>query len=180
MILLFGILLILTDFFLEPALNAYQVRRARRGRVSSRNITGSTHSRLEWRATSVLQLQRLAHSAIGSGTWFNTADETPTTLPYEKLAVLNINNRKCPFYEPLEKVSDMSDDSKVRPKAKKIDTSMTDSTLSKVMGSSVLPLEPVPKPWSWRFGRVRTGMSDATLAGEETPKSAEMAKKGWV
>lgn len=80
---------------MESLLDAYQNRRAKS--LPHYSVTRSTHSRLEWRAMSILQLQRMAHEGIGSGTWLKTTSETPITRPYERLGMLDIRNEKRPL-----------------------------------------------------------------------------------
>ncbi|KAH7084584.1 hypothetical protein FB567DRAFT_400442, partial [Paraphoma chrysanthemicola] len=50
----------------------------------------------EWQANSVLQLQRMAHENVGSGTWSRATDAIPVTQPGETLAVLDVTDRKHP------------------------------------------------------------------------------------
>jgi len=56
----------------------------------------SPYSRLEWATSSTLQLQRLAHEAIGSGTWIKGSDTIPITTAEVKLSALDISNTKHP------------------------------------------------------------------------------------
>ncbi|KAF2014548.1 hypothetical protein BU24DRAFT_482050 [Aaosphaeria arxii CBS 175.79] len=93
-LLIIGTSLIVVDIGLEPALNAWQEFRAKS--LTHQSVSRSTHSRLEWRAMSFLQLQRMAHQGIGSGTWFKTTSENPVTLPYQELGMLDIRDQKIP------------------------------------------------------------------------------------
>ncbi|KAF2655639.1 hypothetical protein K491DRAFT_678705 [Lophiostoma macrostomum CBS 122681] len=95
LILIIGGILITTDIFLEPALNSYQNRRAKS--LPHYSINRSTHSRLEWRSMSILQLQRMAHEGIGSGEWLKTTSENPITVPFQKLGMLDIRDKKRPL-----------------------------------------------------------------------------------
>jgi hypothetical protein len=54
------------------------------------------YEQLEWRSNSFLQLQRLAHEALGFGTWSRADDHVPTTEPMELLGQLNVSNPKHP------------------------------------------------------------------------------------
>jgi len=56
------------------------------------------HERAEWNINSTLQLQRLAHEAIGAGTWGRTFSETPVTLPDQTLGTLSF--KKPPMHHP--------------------------------------------------------------------------------
>jgi hypothetical protein len=80
---------------LEPALNSYQNHRAKS--LPHHSITRSTHSRLEWRSMSILQLQRMAHEGIGSGEWLKPTSENPITVPFQKLGMLDIRDEKRPL-----------------------------------------------------------------------------------
>lgn len=95
LILILGTILILADIFLEPTLNAYHSWRAKY--LPHQRVSRSTHSRLEWQSMNFLQLQRMAHQGIGSGTWLRTTSETPITLPYQELAMLDVRDQNKPL-----------------------------------------------------------------------------------
>lgn len=76
-------------------LNSLQNRRAKH--LPQYRVTRASHSRLEWRTMSFLQLQRMAHESIGSGTWLKTTSETPITVPYQELGMLDIRDQKRPL-----------------------------------------------------------------------------------
>ena len=46
----------------------------------------------EWSAHSTLQLQRMAHEAIGAGIWRRTTSEIPVSLPNQPLGTLDFMN----------------------------------------------------------------------------------------
>jgi hypothetical protein len=54
----------------------------------------------EWNTTTTIQLQRLAHEALGLGHWSRVDHLTPVTLPGEKLGVLDIRDAKHPLLKP--------------------------------------------------------------------------------
>ncbi len=54
------------------------------------------HSLLEWRTNEILQLQRLAHEAVGFGTWSKTTSAIPVTDKGELLARLDVNPQGHP------------------------------------------------------------------------------------
>ena len=51
---------------------------------------------LEWISNDTLQLQRLAHEAVGAGDWEGACDDYPRTRKMNRLAVLDIADRKHP------------------------------------------------------------------------------------
>ncbi|KAL6155178.1 hypothetical protein ACJQWK_01354 [Exserohilum turcicum] len=53
-------------------------------------------SSLEWISNDTLQLQRLAHEAVGAGDWTGARDDYPLTRKNDLLAVLDIADRKHP------------------------------------------------------------------------------------
>ncbi|KAJ4303483.1 hypothetical protein N0V90_002378 [Kalmusia sp. IMI 367209] len=55
-----------------------------------------SYSRLEWDNNSFLQLQRLAHEAIGLGTWSRSRTGVPVTAPGELLGVLDVTDSDHP------------------------------------------------------------------------------------
>jgi hypothetical protein len=56
------------------------------------------YSTLEWIVNDTLQLQRLAHEAVRSGTWKDTDGNFPTTAQCELLAGLNVTNPTHPKF----------------------------------------------------------------------------------
>lgn len=46
---------------------------------------------------SVLQLQRMAHEGIGSGTWSGLTSENPITEKFQKLGMLDVRNQHQPL-----------------------------------------------------------------------------------
>jgi len=75
-----------------------------------RNIRLPTYAMLEWDNNSALQLQRLAHEAVGSGSWFRTAHSVPITEFGETLGALDVSDPKharLRRYTPLEELSDL-------------------------------------------------------------------------
>lgn len=166
-ILFFGSAIIILDLTLEPMITSYHNRRARKDDLPTHHFTGSEHSRLEWRATSVLQLQRLAHAAVGSGTWSRTANETPVTKPFEKLAVLNISKRHCPVYQSQFAESSMEE---MSPEF--------DSVEKCAQVAESLPATPPSPPQSiqakFEMRRAETGMSGKTLAIKSSQHQEDM------
>ncbi|KAF2870603.1 hypothetical protein BDV95DRAFT_495673 [Massariosphaeria phaeospora] len=54
------------------------------------------YRRLEWIVNDTLQLQRLAHEAVGAGTWTGACDDYPTTVRGEVLAELDWTDPEHP------------------------------------------------------------------------------------
>jgi hypothetical protein len=52
---------------------------------------------LEWITNDTLQLQRLAHEALGAGVWEGACDDFPRTRDGDQLAVLDITDQKHPL-----------------------------------------------------------------------------------
>jgi hypothetical protein len=84
-----GALIIITSLVLPIAVEHFQRRRNR-------------YSSLEWTTNDTLQLQRLAHEAVGAGTWKGTIDDYPTTADREMLAVLDVTDPTHPRLEAAE------------------------------------------------------------------------------
>ncbi|KAK7525364.1 uncharacterized protein IWZ02DRAFT_233114 [Phyllosticta citriasiana] len=76
-----GGLIILLSYTLEPIVSFVQRRR---------NL--DVYARLEWCANGTLQLQRLAHEALGAGTWSDAAEAVPVTAKGDRLAVLDVSD----------------------------------------------------------------------------------------
>lgn len=55
-----------------------------------------TYAHLEWNSNATLHLQRLAHEALGLGTWSRTSESIPVTKAGDKLGVLDITDRMHP------------------------------------------------------------------------------------
>lgn len=55
------------------------------------------YARLEWKATTTLQLQRLAYEAVGSGTWSGTTNTVPVTECGEALDIFDISDKQHPL-----------------------------------------------------------------------------------
>ena len=88
-------LIILTSFVLPVVVERVQRRR-------------NPYSSLEWIANDTLQLQRLAHEAVGAGTWRGTHTDCPTTAQAELLAVLDVSQPKHPRLKVAESVVGLS------------------------------------------------------------------------
>jgi hypothetical protein len=56
----------------------------------------SSYSSLEWIVNDTLQLQRLAHEAVGAGIWQDTDGDFPKTAQCELLAELDVTNPTHP------------------------------------------------------------------------------------
>jgi hypothetical protein len=56
---------------------------------------------LEWIANETIQLQKLAHEAVGAGDWVGACDDYPRTRKGDRLAVLDVSGRKQPILEVL-------------------------------------------------------------------------------
>jgi hypothetical protein len=78
-----GGLIIVTSFALPIIVRRIQKRQ-------------NSYSTLEWIVNDTLQLQRLAHEAVGSGIWQDTDGNFPTTAQCELLAELDVTNPTHP------------------------------------------------------------------------------------
>jgi hypothetical protein len=78
-----GGLIIVTSFALPIIVRRIQQRQ-------------NSYSSLEWMVNDTLQLQRLAHEAIGAGIWQDTDGDFPTTAQCELLAELDVTNPTHP------------------------------------------------------------------------------------
>ncbi|KAN0073231.1 hypothetical protein V8E54_008451 [Elaphomyces granulatus] len=78
-----GGLIIVTSFALPIVVRRIQQRQ-------------NSHSSLEWIVNDTLQLQRLAHEAVGAGIWQGTDGNFPTTAQCELLAELDVTNPTYP------------------------------------------------------------------------------------
>ncbi|KAA8622904.1 hypothetical protein A1F94_003002 [Pyrenophora tritici-repentis] len=65
---------------------------------------------IEWDANDTLQLQRLAHEAVGAGNWEGTRDDYPRTQRGDLLAVLDTSDPKHPKLKVPPKVESLSDE----------------------------------------------------------------------
>lgn len=81
-----GVLIIIISFTTESILGYWH---RRRGFKSS--------SYLEWVSNSTLQLQRLAHQAVGAGTWSGATADVPVTKAGEYLALLDLTDPEQPI-----------------------------------------------------------------------------------
>lgn len=72
--------------------------------------TNPPYSRLEWNSTSYLDLQRLAHQALGIGTWSRSRIGIPITVPGEDLGVVSAASQsKLPVLKGRRKESGLQD-----------------------------------------------------------------------
>ncbi|KAI1260476.1 hypothetical protein F5Y18DRAFT_441828, partial [Xylariaceae sp. FL1019] len=84
-----GFLLILISHCLESA-SAWLHRKRAYGQFRH----------LEWTTNATMQLQRLAHEAIGEGEWCKATEDVPTTRENQLLGLLDISNPKHPVLRP--------------------------------------------------------------------------------
>lgn len=99
LILLLGGLLILLDIALEPIIATFKKRKFNRTLLRNQGYTSSSHplhSVLEWSATSILQLQRMAHEEAGYGKWDRCGGDNPVTRGDDDLALLDVENTDHP------------------------------------------------------------------------------------
>ncbi|KAI1429252.1 hypothetical protein F5Y12DRAFT_727374 [Xylaria sp. FL1777] len=94
---LLGFLITLTSYLLEPISGLLYRKWGFKG-----------YAHLEWMAQTTLQLQRLAHEELGSGTWSNGTKEIPTTEAGDLLASLDISNPGHPVLRLPHKEDDSS------------------------------------------------------------------------
>ncbi|CBY00829.1 predicted protein [Plenodomus lingam JN3] len=76
-------------------------------------------SSIEWVTNATLQLQRLAHEAIGVGDWEGACDDYPRTRESSVLAVLDITDRKHPVLR-LPQAADIRNEKEKHRMAKRI------------------------------------------------------------
>lgn len=81
-----GVLIIIISYTTESILGYWH---RRRGFKSS--------SYLEWVSNSTMQLQRLAHQAVGAGTWSRATSDVPVTKAGEYLALLDLTDPEQPL-----------------------------------------------------------------------------------
>ncbi|KAF2191705.1 hypothetical protein K469DRAFT_654829 [Zopfia rhizophila CBS 207.26] len=106
-ILVIGSIFVCLDISLEPIIRYAQTRQFHSSKNKLEDAESSPgnnneaaairrqskpYKRYEWNATSTLQLQRLAHEAIGCGTWSRVTSETPITLPGQHLGTLGVGS----------------------------------------------------------------------------------------
>ncbi|KAF4546051.1 Cytochrome p450 protein [Lasiodiplodia theobromae] len=102
-----GTLIIAIGWNLDRLYNLYARCRDRRRRKNNDtlplSLAGTAYAQLEWWASDALQLQRLAHEMVGSGTWGGRLDSAPVTTGCdEKLATLDFDEeRRRPLLKPL-------------------------------------------------------------------------------
>ncbi|GAW18725.1 hypothetical protein ANO14919_082060 [Xylariales sp. No.14919] len=80
-----GFLITLTSYILEPVSG-----------LLYRRWGFKSYAHLEWASQTTLQLQRLAHEELGSGTWSNGTKEIPTTEVGDLLVSLDISDPDHP------------------------------------------------------------------------------------
>lgn len=61
-----------------------------------RRSSSRKYQRLEWNSNETLQLQRMAHEAVGAGSWTDAAETVPTTAEGELLATINTSDETHP------------------------------------------------------------------------------------
>lgn len=86
-ILVVGTVMIALDLSIESIVSCIDKRRKH---------PRHTYSRLEWHATSTLQLQRLAHEELGIGAWERCTNEVPVTEYGELLGLLDLSDESHP------------------------------------------------------------------------------------
>ncbi|KAI4681046.1 uncharacterized protein J4E88_005551 [Alternaria novae-zelandiae] len=64
--------------------------------VTARLQRKKPFSSIEWVTNDTLQLQRLAHEAVGAGQWQGACDDYPRTRKGDLLAVIDISNKEHP------------------------------------------------------------------------------------
>ncbi|KAK5658070.1 hypothetical protein OQA88_2626 [Cercophora sp. LCS_1] len=93
-----GAIIVLLSLFLQPIL-AY---------ISKRRMSGQSYAQFEWISNETLQLHRLAHEGIGSGTWSGATNSVPFTTPGELLDTLDVINPNHPKLSSLRGGSKVS------------------------------------------------------------------------
>lgn len=103
LLFIFGLggILISTSYAIEPILACLYRRRRYKDYVY-----------LEWVSNSTLQIQRLAHQGIGSGTWSRSTAEVPITKRGDKLSQLDLTDPSQPLlraaYQPKGEVTQIT------------------------------------------------------------------------
>lgn len=86
--------MVILDITAEPIFTWFQRRRHKRTNKSS------LYAGLEWSATNILQLQRLAHEGAGYGKWDRCSESNPVTAAGNLLAQLDLQDAKHPILKP--------------------------------------------------------------------------------
>jgi hypothetical protein len=118
---------------LVSALLPCAIERIRRGK--------KPFASLEWITNDTLQLQRLAHEAVGAGDWKGACDDYPRTQKDDLLAVLDITNRKHPVLRMLQEADMMKEQEQ---EEEDVEESVEESLLS-------VEIPHVSLEWSERF-----------------------------
>ena len=79
---------------------------------------------LEWVTNDTLQLQRLAHEAVGAGDWEGACDDYPRTQRGDLLAVLDITDTKHPKLKVPPKADSLSEEGSARQAEDSIHSSL--------------------------------------------------------
>lgn len=95
LILILGVLIILFDISLEPAVASWQRRQYRRRQLKDETYGDEKtahplYGAIEWSQTNILQLQRLAQEEAGYGEWTGCDGDVPVTEPGQLLAGLDL------------------------------------------------------------------------------------------
>lgn len=85
-----GGIIIIVSYSIEPL--AFWIAKRTNRRVLS--------AQMEWITTETLQLQRLAHEELESGTWSHADSAIPLTAPRETLATLDLTDTCHPRLNP--------------------------------------------------------------------------------
>jgi hypothetical protein len=95
LIIFLGGLIILLDMALEPVIATIKKRKFNRLMLRNQGYTSRNHplhSVLEWRTTSILQPQRMAHEEAGYGKWDGCGGDNPVTRSDDDLGSLGVEN----------------------------------------------------------------------------------------
>ncbi|TRX92221.1 hypothetical protein FHL15_006836 [Xylaria flabelliformis] len=88
-----------------------------------RHRRSDPHRRLEWGLNETLQLQRLAHEALGHSTWTDCTKSVPITTQDAFLGKLDVSDLNHPSWKPVEKLEKIpSGDSQSRASSSETDS----------------------------------------------------------
>lgn len=151
-----GALIILLELSIERVVRLIQ-RWRRKG----------LYQRLEWVSNEMLQVQRMAHEAVGAEKWIGATSSIPITGKDEELGALDISDEDHPFlvtpsppksYEKFSDSSDEKNDASVQEQAvgeddgsqstEPCDTSHAEQTSLPQQTNDLSPGESAPSPFN--------------------------------
>lgn len=145
-----GVLIIIISYTTESILGYWH---RRRGFKSS--------SYLEWVSNSTMQLQRLAHQAVGAGTWSRATSDVPVTNAGEYLALLDLTDPE----QPLLRCPSNGDTNSTMEEVKPCPTvpTATEVNMTTDIEANAEPEDGIDTEDNASIGRTVSNLSSATL-----------------